>query len=161
MHKVPLSALTVTVRHGPEGNRPAAQRSQVVEQFCEKPPAELAERLLRAGALWNTFIMASSASRFWALGTAHMPEVMSLFARYRDAAGSPHERQVLDAIYADMPVIDFSRDVLQKAAGLRAVPLAECGWSDWGTPRRVLESLRADHYEAYATLSRRLFGEKA
>jgi mannose-1-phosphate guanylyltransferase len=136
------------------GRTLAAQRGSVVEHFCEKPPAPLAERLLRQGALWNTFIMAGTARHFWALGNAHIPAAVSLFESYRSAVGTSHEAGKLREIYRYMPIVDFSRDVLQKAGGLRAVPLEECGWSDWGTPERVLNSLR--HHDDYAVLSRRL-----
>jgi mannose-1-phosphate guanylyltransferase len=44
--------------------------------------------------------------------------------------------------------------LLQRAQGLCAVPLEACGWSDWGTPERVLESLR--HDLASRVLRRRL-----
>jgi mannose-1-phosphate guanylyltransferase len=131
-------------------------RSRAVQHFCEKPPAALARRLLSSGALWNTFIMAGSVQRFWALGAAHMPAALSLFEQYRASVGSAGEAAALDAIYRHMPISDFSRDVLQKASGLRAVALEPCGWSDWGTPERVLESLRLRHYDDYAVLSRRL-----
>lgn len=131
-------------------------RTRAVNQFCEKPEAALAKRLLASGALWNTFIMAGMAQRFWALGSAHMPAAMTLFEVYRAAVGGSGEAAALEAIYELMPASDFSRDVLQKAAALRAVPLAECGWSDWGTPERVLESLRLRHHDDYAVLSRRL-----
>jgi hypothetical protein len=53
-----------------------------------------------------------------------------------------------------MPNADFSRDLLEKARELRVVALRSCGWSDWGTPERVLESLR-DHSD-YEALSERL-----
>jgi mannose-1-phosphate guanylyltransferase len=136
------------------GRTLAAERGSVVNHFCEKPPAALAERLLRQGALWNTFIMAGSARHFWALASQHIPAAISLFERYGAAVDTTAEADVLQEIYRYMPVSDFSRDVLQKASGLRAVPLAECGWSDWGTPERVLESLR--HHDDYAVLSQRL-----
>jgi mannose-1-phosphate guanylyltransferase len=136
------------------GRTLAAQRGSVITHFCEKPPAALAERLFRQGALWNTFIMAGAVRHFWALAAEHLPAALSLFERYREAVDRPAERAVLQQIYDYMPVSDFSRDLLQKASGLRAVPLDECGWSDWGTPERVLESLR--HHDDYATLSRRL-----
>jgi mannose-1-phosphate guanylyltransferase len=131
-------------------------RCRSVSQFCEKPAAALAARLLRSGALWNTFIMAGSAQRFWGLGSAHMPASMALLDVYRAAVDTSAEAATIDAIYRQMPVSDFSRDVLQKAAALRTVPLEECGWSDWGTPERVLESLRAGHHDDYAMLSSRL-----
>lgn len=136
------------------GRKLAAQRGSVVNQFCEKPPAPLAERLLRQGALWNTFIMAGSVRHFWALASRHLPAAAALFERYASAVDGPGEDAVLGQIYQFMPVSDFSRDLLQKARGLRAIPLEECGWSDWGTPERVLESLR--HHADYARLSRRL-----
>lgn len=132
------------------------QRSRMVQRFCEKPHAALAERLLRGGALWNTFIMAGAAHRFWSLGIEHMPVAISLFEAYRRAVDRAGEAQVLEDMYREMPSFDFSRDVLQKATGLLAIPLEECGWSDWGTPERVLESLRSDHRDDYARLSRRL-----
>jgi mannose-1-phosphate guanylyltransferase len=136
------------------GRTLAARRGSVINHFCEKPPAALAERLLRQGALWNTFIMAGVARHFWALGNEHIPAASSLFERYRDALDSADEARTLEQIYRVMPANDFSRDVLQKAGGLRAVALEECGWSDWGTPERVLDSLR-DH-DDFAVLSRRL-----
>jgi mannose-1-phosphate guanylyltransferase len=133
--------------------RLGAKRSQVA-RFSEKPPAPLAERLLREGALWNTFIMVGSARQFWALGCRHLPAPIALFEAYRQTVGTPDEARVISEIYAHMPAADFSKDVLQKASGLKVVPLHECGWSDWGTPERVLESLR--HHSDYAVLSRRL-----
>src|SRR5690606_31671144 len=136
------------------GRQLAARRGSVVNHFCEKPPAALAERLLRQGALWNTFIMAGKVRHFWALAGEHLPAATSLFERYAATVDGPAEAAVLEQIYGCMPVADFSRDVLQKAHGLRAVPLEECGWSDWGTPERVLESLR--HHDDYAALTRRL-----
>jgi mannose-1-phosphate guanylyltransferase len=136
------------------GRKLAAQRGSVVNHFCEKPPAALAEHLLRQGALWNTFIMVGLARHFWALASEHLRPALSLFERYRDAVDGPEEEAVLQHTYRCMPVSDFSRDLLQKAIGLRAVPLEECGWSDWGTPERVLESLR--HHDDYVRLSHRL-----
>jgi hypothetical protein len=49
-----------------------------------------------------------------------------------------------------VPQADFSSDVLQHATGLYVVPLERCGWSDWGTPERVLESLR-NHFHFHVT----------
>lgn len=60
----------------------------------------------------------------------------------------------LRGLYARMPVADFSRDVLERTRDLRLVPLRTCGWSGWGTPERVLHSLR--NHSDYGVLSRRL-----
>jgi mannose-1-phosphate guanylyltransferase len=135
------------------GVRPDVE-GHVVECFCEKPPANVAQQLLRDGALWNTFVMAGSVQRFWSLASQHLPQQASRFETYLTALNGPEERMALRALYARMPVADFSRDVLERARDLRLVPLRTCGWSDWGTPERVLHSLR--NHSDYGVLSRRL-----
>lgn len=113
-----------------------------VSRFHEKPKSAFAKELLAIGALWNTFIMVGPAARLWDLGKAHLPVQTALFERYRRAIGAPDEREILEGLYESMPPADFSRDVLEKARGLRVAPLSPCGWSDWGTPERVMQSLR-------------------
>jgi len=125
-----------------------------VDCFCEKPPATVAEDLMRDGGLWNTFVMAGTIQRFWALACQHLPLQAARFGAYLDSVGTPEESLALQTAYAHMPAADFSRDVLERAPELRVVPLRACGWSDWGTPERVLESLRDQ--EEYAPLSERL-----
>jgi alkanesulfonate monooxygenase SsuD/methylene tetrahydromethanopterin reductase-like flavin-dependent oxidoreductase (luciferase family) len=39
-------------------------------------------------------------------------------------------------------MLDFSRDILQgQESTLRVLKVADCGWSDLGTPERVAEAL--------------------
>ena len=113
----------------------------------EKPEAQTAEALLSAGALWNTFVMAGAALELKAMADRHLPRESALFDRYRQALGSALEERSLADLYARLQPSDFSRDVLQRSSGLRAVRLSPCGWSDWGTPERVLASLHdtAEH----------------
>jgi mannose-1-phosphate guanylyltransferase len=113
----------------------------VVSAFVEKPSAAVAHELRRSGALWSTFVMVGTAADFAEQGKAHLPEPMRLLHRYVHALGTRHETEVLHAIYEEMPDADFSRDVLQQARRLEVVELPPCGWSDWGTPERVLASL--------------------
>jgi mannose-1-phosphate guanylyltransferase len=129
-------------------------RGHVVECFCEKPPATVAEELFEGGALWNTFVMAGSVRRFWALACDHLPLLATRFGAYSDTVGTLDEGLALRALYTRLPHADFSRDLLEKTRELRVVALRACGWSDWGTPERVLESLR-DHSD-YEALSERL-----
>ena len=97
-------------------------------------------------SLWNTFIMVGHARRFWEAALAHMPEQWQRLDHYRRAVGTIAESAALARAYTGLPAADFSKDVLQKARGLRVTPLTACGWSDWGTPRRVFSSLReTDH----------------
>jgi mannose-1-phosphate guanylyltransferase len=135
------------------GVRPGVD-GHVVDCFCEKPPASVAQQLLQDGALWNTFVMAGTAQRFWALASEHLPQQAARFAAYLDALHGPEERLALRALYARLPAADFSREVLERARDLRLVALRPCGWSDWGTPERVLNSLR--NHSDYGVLSQRL-----
>jgi mannose-1-phosphate guanylyltransferase len=113
----------------------------MVHCFEEKPKPAAAERLLAAGAFWNTFVLVSSAQRLWDLGAAHLPVQSQALAAFREGSAI-QKRELVWHTYADLPAADFSREVLQHATGLEVVPLPECGWSDWGTPERVLASLR-------------------
>jgi mannose-1-phosphate guanylyltransferase len=113
-----------------------------VGRFLEKPDRPVAEDLFRSGALWNTFIMAGKASRFLHMMATHLAALTERFERYLHAIGTPWESRMRTSVYADLPSADFSRDVLEKAGELGLVALARCGWSDWGTPGRVFESLK-------------------
>lgn len=122
----------------------AAGRQPVIRDFWEKPGAEQARSLLVRGALWNTFIMVGPVRRFWQLARAHLPVQAERLGAYVEAVDVPGEQLALERAYTGMPSADFSADLLQQASGLRLVPLEACGWSDWGTPQRVLESLQQD-----------------
>jgi len=117
------------------------QGSICIKRFLEKPAPRLAELLLRAGALWNTFVMLAPAHKLREAIRAHMPEQDRAFEAYRRALGSPLAASVLSEIYERIDYADFSRHVLSQMDDLHVVPLPSCGWSDWGTPNRVFQSL--------------------
>lgn len=116
---------------------------QTVQAFLEKPTATQADVALSAGALWNTFVMVSTVSTLWALGTKYFPDIIASFERLERAIGSPEEGPVLDTIYQDMPRKNFSSDLLQRVPDCVAVmELTGVLWSDWGKPDRIAETLR-------------------
>ena len=124
----------IVPRRGPNGRL-------YVDCFEEKPSPPAAQRLLEKGALWNTFVLISSVKRLWELGEAHLPvqsHALDVFCE----GSTIQKRELVWHTYEDLPPGDFSRDVLEHAGGLEVMPLPECGWSDWGTPERVLASLR-------------------
>jgi mannose-1-phosphate guanylyltransferase len=129
---------------------------RIVTRFVEKPDAAAADALYRGGALWNTFIMVGPARRFWELGEEFLPRQTSLLGAYGWVVGSAAEWEVLSYLYTRMPAADFSHEVLQKSRALRVVPIVACGWSDWGTPARVLASLKGtrDHDRLLEKLER-------
>jgi mannose-1-phosphate guanylyltransferase len=114
-----------------------------VVRFVEKPAAERAQRLLREGALWNTFIFAASVralmSLFEGRFAATIASMRAAMNTQQVAGGQPP----LDLIYSDLESSDFSRDVLERHEQvLQVVRLPKCGWTDLGTPRRVQATIR-------------------
>jgi mannose-1-phosphate guanylyltransferase len=114
--------------------------ARLVRRFVEKPHEHLARELLRAGALWNTFIVAGHASTLWALASEVLPAQVAVMERYVGWIGDPRARAVLEEVYEHMPSADFSQGVLERAVGLAVVPLVQAGWSDCGTPERLVAS---------------------
>lgn len=113
-----------------------------VERFVEKPPEVEAITLWKKGGLWNTMVAAGRVEAFWRLLRSHLPEHMRQIGRYLLTLGQPIARAKLDDAYRRMEPADFSRDVLQNAFGLSVVPMIHAGWSDCGTPERLLDSLK-------------------
>jgi len=116
---------------------------QSVTHFVEKPPVERARVLLREGALWNSFIFAVQGVALLGLMRERMPDAVDAMetALARDAMWPGGA--ALQALYEQLPGLDFSRAILQGAEErLRVVGTAPCGWTDLGTPKRVVETLR-------------------
>jgi mannose-1-phosphate guanylyltransferase len=116
-------------------------RAHGVARFVEKPGEATAAELLEVGALWNTLVIAAHGMSFWRLADMHVPAAVAAFDRYREGVGRPEARAWLDAAYAGLATVDLSRDILQQARGLRVVAMADAGWSDCGTPERLLQSM--------------------
>lgn len=106
-----------------------------VARFVEKPSREVATRLVAEGALWNSLIFAVEANGMIDIfRETHAEFVTAMQA----AIGDKHRSAHLQALYDRLPVIDFSRNVLEHAADrlrVRAVP--QCGWTDLGTVPRI------------------------
>ncbi len=69
--------------------------------------------------------------------------MMDRFAQLREAIGTPRESQTLETIYQDIPICNFSRDFLERIPHcIGVIELEGVQWSDWGTPERIVETLR-------------------
>jgi mannose-1-phosphate guanylyltransferase len=118
----------------PEG---AAGGSLPVRRFLEKPPQEVAERLLAGGtALWNAGIFVWTLDALEAALAAWLPRTVAAL----DAvdAGSP-----LAEAWCDLDAISIDHGVLERAApgGRVAVVPVACGWSDVGAWSALAEVL--------------------
>ena len=115
---------------------------RVVRRFVEKPPLPEARKLLRDGGLWNTFISTGLATSYWELAKRHLPEQTALFELYRLEINHPGREAFLRSIYAAMNPANFSREVLEHEENLAVLPVSGIGWSDWGNPQRIFQSLK-------------------
>ena len=121
-----------------------ADGTRNVQRFVEKPDSALAHQLLASGALWNSFIFAANGPALLSMMRERMSHIVEEMATAlaRDARMDVGPA-ALRSLYDNLPSIDFSRSILQGAEGeLRVIAAPACGWSDLGTPRRVLETLR-------------------
>jgi mannose-1-phosphate guanylyltransferase len=88
-----------------------------IQRFREKPATDEAAALMKAGGLWNTLVVVADAETLWNLGRRHLPAIVERFERWIPTVGTPEEAAALDGLYAEMPVQDFSRDLLEPSAG--------------------------------------------
>jgi mannose-1-phosphate guanylyltransferase len=118
-----------------------------VRRFVEKPSSARARQLLAEGALWNTFIVAGSVRSLLNLFDEKSAPALSAM---REAIAHTHDSRpgALEAFYAELEPVDFSRAVLQRREQLlQVLRMPSCGWTDLGTPQRlesVIQTLRGD-----------------
>jgi len=107
-----------------------------VSRFWEKPTATRARALHRRGCIWNTFVTIGSAAAFLELLRATVPRLSRWL-------GDLHNRFELDRLYDKIAPVDFSKAVLTRMpARLVVLQDAASGWTDLGSPGRVIDMLR-------------------
>jgi len=110
-----------------------------VAEFVEKPARTHAAKLIAAGALWNTFMLVANGRELLELMRTREPSVVADLHRALERGTTPTLRE----IYCRLPVLDFSRDIVQRNAGaFSAMRMPACGWTDLGTVDRVRKLLR-------------------
>jgi len=112
-----------------------------VERFVEKPPEDEASRLMEQGGLWNTMVLAAHVGTLWRVLASCLPEQTRAIEHYARRIDQPDARRLLADAYSDMCAADLSKAVLENACGLSMVPMVNAGWSDCGTPKRLLECI--------------------
>jgi mannose-1-phosphate guanylyltransferase len=120
----------------------AGRETQAVRRFWEKPAPADAHRLLRRGALWNTFVLVAQATTIWEMVRQAAPDLYTEFMSIRRALGRPDAAAIIESIYRTMRPVNFSAEVCERLTSrLRVLPVAEVGWSDWGSVERICASL--------------------
>lgn len=135
---------------GIEADEPDAELGYIVPQpighpcfsgvrcFAEKPPADEAASLIRAGALWNSFILVCRASSLIDLIRQAYPAVV----QHLQEALRARDEAVLEEAYRELPDVDFSRHIATgRERQLAIVTVPRCGWNDLGTPDRLARTV--------------------
>jgi mannose-1-phosphate guanylyltransferase len=113
-----------------------------VNRFWEKPTSQVAQALLARGCLWNTFVMIGRASAFLEILKAAVPGMVRILAGDRHLSASELALANADQAYAALTPGDFSKQVLSVSTERLAVlRLGNVGWSDLGTPERVVSAM--------------------
>ena len=123
-----------------------------IEMFVEKPAVEVAKKIVRIGALWNTFVMVFRLTVFRLTTLMNVfrratPELYRSFQQILKAIGTPDEQRVLEAVYHELSPINFSTAVLEALPfeyrqDLLVLPVRGVTWSDWGSADRLLSGLK-------------------
>lgn len=122
-----------------------------VREFVEKPDAATARTLIARGGVWNSFIFAANGQSLLRRIEESCPDLVDEMWHIVASVPPSAQRSRLAELYARSPSIDFSRDVLQRCVdSLRVMKVPACGWSDLGTPNRVIETVQRMKAEASA-----------
>jgi len=110
-----------------------------VRRFWEKPEPALAEMLRDRGCLWNSFVMVARVEALLGLIRSAAPDLYAVFERVRPTLDTPSEAEAVRVLYARLPPIDFSKEILCARPGLLGLlRVRGVVWSDLGSPERVL-----------------------
>lgn len=113
-----------------------------VRNFIEKPDVTTARTLIAHGAMWNTFIFAANGQSLLRHFEESCPDLVGEMQHIVASVTPSAQMSRLAELYARSPSIDFSRHILQRSVdSLRVLRVPACGWSDLGTPRRLMETV--------------------
>jgi mannose-1-phosphate guanylyltransferase len=127
---------------------------KAVREFVEKPDAIKARTLIARGGVWNSFIFAANGQRLLRRFEQTCPDLVGEMRHIVTRLPISAQTSALAELYARSPAIDFSREILQRSAdSLHVLKVPACGWSDLGTPRRVIETVHRMRPQAGAFAS--------
>ncbi|MEE4270645.1 MAG: sugar phosphate nucleotidyltransferase [Thermoanaerobaculales bacterium] len=112
---------------------------RTIAAFHEKPDAETTASLFAQGGLLNSFILISGGRFLRDLFKTAMPVLWHAFQPIIQAhRGDRSIEQDASHAYGAIPMLDFSKDLLERVADTLSVyPVPACGWLDLGTPERL------------------------
>ena len=117
-----------------------------ISWFVEKPERRIARRLVQAGALWNTMIMAFKTKTILHWVSRLVPRVYAQLQKIYEVIGTARETETVREIYRRLEPMNFSKEFLEPLvksypSSLVTLPIPDVCWSDWGTATRIKEVL--------------------
>lgn len=118
-----------------------------IEMFVEKPPSEAAAKVISREALWNTMVTVFACKTFLSVVPRAVPGLHRMIEEVRAAVDTPDEKDVTERVYQRLPALNFSKGILEALPfehrrSLVVLPARGVTWADWGTPERLLGTLR-------------------
>jgi mannose-1-phosphate guanylyltransferase len=121
------------IRRGEEFARHSGVPVFSVEEFREKPVADLAEQFVASGGyFWNAGIFLWRATAFMAELHGQKPEMAKAVERIADAWDTPQRIEVMAAVYPTLEKISIDYAVMEHARDV-AVLQAPYRWDDVGS----------------------------
>jgi mannose-1-phosphate guanylyltransferase len=121
----------------------SARAVRTVASFVEKPDMRLAERLMQRGSLWSSFTFVATGETLMDHFLQALPWLVDRFTSALEFVSWDRPNHVLLRLYDHLPTVDFSQRVLQLVTErLCVLAVPACGWTDLGTPQRLVECIR-------------------
>ncbi|MEI6563778.1 MAG: mannose-1-phosphate guanylyltransferase [bacterium] len=101
--------------------------ASIVEQFKEKPAADLADRYFKSGPsrfLWNSGMFIWRASTLLDCIRRYQPETYAGLTKIADAWDTPKQKAILDEVYPSLKKISVDFAVMEPASHDQAVKVA-------------------------------------
>jgi mannose-1-phosphate guanylyltransferase len=131
------------IEPGPRLDEASSGEVRAVLRFVEKPSPAEAQACLENGSLWNTFVMLGRTRTLIEAARRVLPDLVARLARIRPFIDTPAEARAVEQAYRLSSTANFSQTVLAPSPARLAVSrLPALAWSDWGTPERVIDTLR-------------------
>lgn len=128
-------------------------RGRRVAAFVEKPAVGDAALLLASGAVWNTMVLVARGQTLLGKFRHLLPGLAATFATAAMLSADRRERFLAEH-YPLLASADFSRDLLSHADNLTLLVWpASMGWSDLGTPERMVAWCGGGRDEAPAPIA--------
>jgi mannose-1-phosphate guanylyltransferase len=125
----------------------ASVDAREVSQFIEKPAPRVAHELILRGGLWNTMVMVFTVDTLLNAVYKTAPQLYDCFQNIGKAIGTSSAADIMEKTYKVMWPVNLSREVLevisrQKPSPLWVLPVRGVSWSDWGSKRRIEDTLK-------------------